>query len=85
MPKSVAPTFDPRSAAPTLFHVGGLIPGVPDRDLSGSDLARLAFLRCDRESRPSLPTDIPNADIAALADELVASGIYTPVIPAPED
>ncbi len=75
MVKSDAPTFDPRSAAPTLFHTGGVLGGVPARDLSDADLARLAFEASD--PRPATVLDVPAKDIAAIRDRLVESGIYS--------
>ena len=78
--------YDPRSAEPVLFYVGPAVAGIPDTDLSASDLARFAFLRADE--RPDSPLDIRDKDIAALCDELVATGSYSkePATPAtPED
>lgn len=69
--------FDPRSAAPTLLHLEGVVEGVPDRDLSDNDLATIAFARRAREDRPDYPHDLPDAAIAALRDELLATGRYS--------
>jgi len=74
--KSAVPTFDPRSAAPTLFYRGpAVVSGVPARDLSDADLARLAFVAA--EVRPATVLDVPAKDIAAIRDRLVESGIYS--------
>lgn len=85
MPKSAAPTFDPRSAAPTLRHLGGIAGGVPARDLSDADLARLAFESVPREERPASVLDVPAAAIAAIRDSLVGTGKYEPVKPQESD
>jgi len=65
----------PATDAP-LYYTGdadGLpyILGVPARDLGAADLARLAFIR--------------GITPAAVRDELIASGIYTPEPPAPSE
>lgn len=72
--------LDPRSADPVLFATGD------GPDLSANNLARLAWIGSD--PRPDSPLDIPDTDLDALADELVASGSYTrkPATPAkPEE
>lgn len=67
--------FDPRSAAPTLTYSGsGAIAGIPARDLSDADLARVAWEASD--PRPATVLDVPDADIAAARDHLIATGIY---------
>ena len=70
MPKAAPAPVEP------LFYTGdsdGLpyILGVPARDLDAADLARIAFIR--------------GVAPAAIRDELIASGIYTPEPPAPSE
>jgi formylmethanofuran dehydrogenase subunit B len=79
MPKPTPRAFDPRSAEPALIYVGPPVSGVPDRDLSVADLARLAFVALD--VRPFTTADVPDAAIAALIDRLTASGAYTGLAP----
>jgi len=68
--------FDVRSAEPVLYYAGpGFVTGVPADDLSGSALARVAWMRL-RTKRPDSPTDMSQAAIAALRDELLATGKY---------
>lgn len=82
MPKAQpAPrAFDPRSAAPTLAYTGGpdgfpALRGVPARDLSDADLARIAYE--EAEIRPASPLGVTDSDLAALRDRLVGTGLYT--------
>ena len=87
MSKAKAPGIDPRSAVTTLTYTGDSsgfphIGGIPARDLSDSDLARIAWARLG-DDRPDAPLHVPADTVAALAAELVASGIYTlPATPA---
>lgn len=79
------PKFDPTSAEPVLYFNGEPLEGTPARDLSGNDLARLAWVAS--EERPNLPTDVPAPEINALAAQLVKSGSYSekePATPAPK-
>jgi hypothetical protein len=76
----------PRSAVPALTFTGPAIDGYPDRDLTTADLARLAFVACDPESRPFTTADITPAQIADTVAVLVNTGSYTtPATPASED
>lgn len=76
MSKTDTPAFDVKSAAPVLFYVGpGFTEGVPADDLSANALARLAWIR-QGPSRPDRPDDVPQAAIAAIRDELIATGKY---------
>lgn len=68
------PEFD-RSGKPVLFHVKGIFAGVPDTDLSTLQLARIAWINAG-PGRPSRPEDVKPSAIAALRDELIASGKY---------
>lgn len=80
-----ARTFDPTSAATVLWFVGGPVEGVPARDLSDNDLARVAWVASKK--RPALPADIPADEALALATRLVEIGSYTtsePAAPAPD-
>lgn len=83
MPKS--PEYDVSSAEPVLFHVSGEAFGIPAADLSANVLARIAWIRLGPD-RPSSPADVPQRAIAAVRDELVATGKYAlkPVTPATE-
>lgn len=67
-----------RSSAPILFHVekAGSIAGIPARDLTGADLEYIARTRALRESggQPVAPRTAEHLD--AVADELVATGVY---------
>lgn len=67
--------YDATSGEPVLFLTGSPVENVPARDLSGSDLARLAWVGLD--PRPNLPTDVPASALSAVADQLVKSGSYT--------
>lgn len=64
--------FDPRSAEPVLYYVG---PGVDDQapatDLSANHLARIAWVRGGQHKTPS---DVSQAAITAIRDELIATG-----------
>lgn len=74
MPKP--PEFDTRSAEPVLFYVGpGFAQGVPAADLSANALARIAWIRSGPE-RKGYPADVPQSAIAAIRDELIATGKY---------
>lgn len=82
---------DVRSADPLLFYTGDgdgrpFVTGVPARDLSGNDLARVAWVRSDRSEenpvRLASPDDVDQETLAALRDELIATGIYTTTAPA---
>lgn len=76
MSKTDTPAFDVKSAAPVLFYVGpGFTEGVPADDLSANALARLAWIR-QGPSRPSSPAAMSQAAIAAIRDELIATGKY---------
>lgn len=83
--------IDPQSGDPILFYAGGRTTA-PARDLSGHDLARIVYVRAlaavkaarsnavaPGETRE--PTKRPGpadyATLAALADELVATGAFT--------
>ena len=44
MPTKPTEEFDVKSAAPVLFHVGGIFAGAPAADLSANQLARLAWI-----------------------------------------
>lgn len=80
--------IDPRSTKPILSYreERGAVPGVPARDLTGTDLARIAYKRrlvTDAvRSRPE-PLSTPTA-AAKIADELVATGSYRWAEPMPE-
>lgn len=85
MPKArPAPrAFDPRSAAPTLAYRGpGALDGIPARDLSGADLARIAWVRRGAE-RDGSPIDVTADEVAAVLADLVASGLYAAEPAAP--
>lgn len=70
MSKEAKPEFDVRSAKPVLSYVGpSVVSGIPARDLSANDLARFAWIR--RRG------DVDDKAIAAIRDELVATGQYT--------
>ena len=74
--------YDVRSAQPVLFYVGGSpIAGTPATDLSASTLARIAWVRLGPD-RPSYPHDVTDKDIAAISDELLATGKYSKEPPA---
>lgn len=78
MPKT---DVDVSSAEPVLFYTGpGIVRDAPADDLSGNALARLAWLRAKK--RPATPADIDQAALAALRDELVATGNYATSRPA---
>jgi hypothetical protein len=66
--------LDPRSGAPVLYYVGpGIVADVPADDLSAHRLARIAWIRAGAPQ--PRPVDKPSA-IAALRDELIATGNY---------
>jgi hypothetical protein len=89
-PKSA---LDPHASGVVLAYVGGRTKRyVPARDLEGPDLARIAYRRAldaERSGRSSLrregeepvaprrPGPPDSAALAAVADELVASGFFT--------
>jgi hypothetical protein len=74
------------SGKPVLFHREGEAGGVPARDLSHIDLARIAWLRLG-DARPLTPREVPAGAIAKVRDDLLATGKYgaKPVTPATED
>lgn len=78
------PAIDHRSAATALTYTGDAegnpsLRGVPARNLSHADIARLVYVRTVRPCCPGLmPADEGfDAVRSVLVDELVASGIYT--------
>lgn len=81
MSKAKTPAIDPQSEAIILDYVGpGTTGELPARDLHGGDLARAAYVRrlqaaTDADAPRPDPADA-HGDIDALADELVATGIY---------
>lgn len=93
MPKPT-PAFDPRSDRLVLRYVGDGRPlnGVPARDLTESDLCRIAYERALMalgNTRPD-PRVPDQAAVAAIRDELLARGQFalasspaTPAEPAP--
>lgn len=96
-------SIDPTSSEPVIAYVGdperhhGI---VPSRDLSGHDLARVAFRRIYQASEDDLatrgtviPIDAGHGDVDAIAAELVATGYWSlefprvneePEAPAPD-
>jgi len=95
-------TIDPTSSAIVLVHDGSerAAAGAPARDLSGNDIARLAYRRAlaevaedigrpvDRDDEEAGvitrldPRQPDEAIVAAIVEELVASGRYAPPEPA---
>lgn len=70
--------IDPTSVDIVIEYVGpGFTASAPAADLSGNDLARLAWIAADK--RPASPNDMKPAAIAEKRDELVATGFYKPV------
>lgn len=80
-------SIDPTGEDVVVFYSGeGVVRGVPARDLTGGDLARTAYERAHSEipwevrdddgNAPPLPKRATAAQLAKLADELVASGVY---------
>jgi hypothetical protein len=66
--------FNPQSGETVLFYVGpGIVSDVPAADLSAHRLARIAWVRAGAPL--PRPADKPSA-IAALRDELIATGNY---------
>lgn len=74
------PEFDVASDAPVLFHASGEVEGVPARDLSANDLARLAWLATGQHKTPA---EMSQEVIAKWRDKLVATGAYA-TKPRPE-
>jgi len=69
--------FDIRSAEPVVFFVGpGIVPDAPAADLSANALARLAWVRAGSK-RPASPDHVSQEAIAAIRDELTATGKYS--------
>lgn len=91
MPKPT-PAFDPRSDRLVLRYVGDGRPlnGVPARDLTESDLCRIAYERALTVGTRPDPRAPDQAAVAAIRDELLARGQFalasspaTPAEPAP--
>lgn len=79
-PKKPAPEFDVTSAEPIVFYTGpGLGGDVPAADLSANALARIAWIRGGQKGSPA---DVNDTAIAALRDELTATGNYAAKPPA---
>ena len=84
MPKPNQPVaaIDPRSDVILLTYSGGPLGlGVPARDLHGGDLARIARVRALSASGGAPVDPATDAQLAALLDELVASGSFALVAP----
>ena len=80
MPKP--PTIDVRSDAILLTYTGGPLGlGVPARDLSGNDIARIARVQALSASGGAPVDPATDAQLAALLDALVASGSFALVAP----
>lgn len=73
---------------PALYWTGtGFLSGIPARDLTTADLARIAWVERGPE-RAGTPADIPADEIAATGAALVATGFYgaePAALPAAED
>ena len=84
MPKPAA--IDPRSDATLLAYTDGALPaGVPGRDLSGNDLARIARVWALTASGGQ-PVDPAGPDmLAAVREALLASGSFVPSPPGSPD
>lgn len=84
-------SIDPRSGEPILFLVERKHGEFPARDLSGSDLNRVAYRRALREDPTTRPPDRAEPQVLeAIAGELVDGGFYTRNVsrgtpPAPAD
>lgn len=65
-----------RGTSVVLVHVRGKHGSLPARDLTGGDLNRLAYRRALAESGKRPPDRASDEVLEALADELVATGIY---------
>lgn len=94
--KETPDAIDPAGEDVVIYFAGDkVIAGVPARDLSGGDLARLAYVRAhhatDWTSRgeagnaPALPSPATAHQLAKLADELVDSGVYRRTRPSAGD
>ncbi|MES2210958.1 MAG: hypothetical protein V4515_12370 [Chloroflexota bacterium] len=96
MPKPSAATFDPRSDRVVLHYLGSdegvpSLVGIPARDLTEADIARLVYARALNDYDGSDPGALPDpADpdqgaCRALVALLVERALYTTdVVPAPE-
>lgn len=80
-----------RSSAPVVFHIPEMpAPGVPARDLNAADLEYLARRNALQVSGGQRIPAVTAEDLAAIADELVASGAFSkskpksPAAPAEE-
>lgn len=79
-------SIDPRSDATLLAYTGGpLAAGVPGRDLSGNDLARIARVWALTASGGQPVEPAGSAELSAVADALVGSGAFALIdSPPPE-
>lgn len=86
--REVPEGIDPRGDDVVLVYAGaGFVEGVPTRDLSGSDLARVAYIRRLRAARdedaPRPAINAGEGDVSELVGELVATGIWSLAAAAP--